>query len=193
MPSFDLKAALEISFGRVAILAYSKLETSRTVEASKNYSRVSGTIPVRDYTNEGENLVGVPMFLPCTLDGWTLPSEPIIDISGGKTLEKTQIDGQDGTFKELFSKNDYIITIRGILCQEDGTSNYPKDLVRRMREICENVKNIPISCSLTSLFGVNKIVIETFSFPAVEGFQDMQPFQLNCLSDKDIILDLNKA
>lgn len=187
MPSFDFKTSLEIAFGPIAILAYSNLPISRRVEASDSYSRMI----VRNYFNEEEKLNGVPMFMPCTIDGWKLPSEPIIDITGGKTIVKTPIDSQDGTFKEAFAKNDYVITIRGILCQEEQSDDYPKQLVRQMRKICDRATNIPIACSLTSLFGVDKIVIESYSLPAVEGFQSMQPFQLNCLSDKDIILELN--
>jgi hypothetical protein len=187
MPTFDFKTALSISFGPVAVLAYSKLDIARKVQASEGYS----SLGIKEYNNEIENYQGVPMFLPCYLDGWLLPIEPILDITGGKTIVKTQIDSQDGTFKEMFSKNDYAITIRGILSSQDGTDNYPKDLVRRLRRICESTSNIPISCSLTTLFGIDRIVIESYSLPAVEGFQSLQPYQLNCFSDKDIVLELN--
>jgi hypothetical protein len=145
-----------------------------------------------DITERQYSLLGTPIFLPCKLEGIELPNEPIIQISGSKTIIKTQIDGQDGTFKELYSLNDYQVTIRGVVTNEEN-DDYPEDIIRKIRTICELKKSVTIINALTSLFDINKIAIESFSFPAVEGQISMQAYEINASSDRDFELKIKTA
>jgi hypothetical protein len=138
---------------------------------------------------EGRSALGTPFFMPVELDGWKLPNEPLIEISGSKTLIKTQLDNNKGTFKELFAINDYQVIIRGF-CVEDNSDNYPEAQVRRLKNLCEKRSSIIIVNKLTGYFSIDKIVIESYNFPAIEGYQNLQPYELMCWSDKDFSLDL---
>src|SRR4051812_37969472 len=69
---------------------------------------------------------GSSYIMPSTINGWQLPLEQLIEINGKKILIKTPIDGQKGTFKEMFAEDDWQIIIRGVLVQDDGTNNFPK-------------------------------------------------------------------
>jgi len=136
--------------------------------------------------------LGTPFFMPCKLDGFDLPNEPMIEISGGKNIVKTAIDGQDGTFKELYAMNDWAITIRGIAIQEDGTDEYPEQIVRKLREIFEKKKSVTVVNELLSMFNVNLLSIESVSFPATEGAQSWQAYEFTCSSDKEFDLELKE-
>lgn len=141
--------------------------------------------------------LGNKLFMPCELNDeyslgkFQLPNEPIVEVRGGKRIVKTEIDGMDGTFKELFSLDDYQVTIRGLIVQEDGSNNYPQEAVRTLRDFCELQHEVTINCEITNYFNIAQIVIESWEFPALEGFPGVQPYILNCLSDKDYKLVLN--
>jgi hypothetical protein len=94
-----------------------------------------------------------------------------------------------GTFKEMFSQDDYKIIIRGVAVLEDGTDEYPKEQISRIRKLAEKQSNIDIICEMITIFGISKIVIESCSFPVVEGAPGYQPYQLNCLSDFDFDIE----
>ena len=82
----------------------------------------------------------------CDLDGYRLPNEPIVEINGSKTIIKTPIDGQDGTFKELYSKNDWDITIRGIAVNEDEESDdYPEEIVSKLYQLDAKKISVPVA------------------------------------------------
>jgi hypothetical protein len=183
------------AFGYVARPGYSRLSTDSPLNKPAGYSNLKTS----DFHGDETSLLGTALVMPITL-GYKdangnlqtiqLPNEPIIEISGSKTIVKTAVDGQRGTFKELFAINDYQVSIKGIVIQEDGSENYPKDLLRQLREMCERQSAIQITCDLTNIFGITQLVIENYSFPAVLGAQSWQPFILNCLSDFDFDIEL---
>lgn len=137
-------------------------------------------------------LLGTALFMPCKLDGFQLPNEPIIEVSGGKRVIKTVIDGSDGTFKEQHSMDDYSVIIRGIAVSQDS-DEYPEKDVRKIRQLCEKKGNVTAVCQLLTFFGIDKLVIESFSFPAIEGAPGMQPYELTCISDKEFDIELKKG
>jgi len=166
-----------------------RLEGISKVDGSKPFSSLEART-----TKSGEtSLLGTPLFMPCKIDDFQMPNEPLIEINGSKNIVKTPVDGNKGTFKEMFALNDYAIVIRGIAVQEDGTDNYPDEQIRRIRTLCEKESQSRIVCDLLSYFEINSIVIESYSIPAIEGAQMFQPYQLNCLSDKVFDLELKNG
>lgn len=142
------------------------------------------TVGIPEYTVYRQSFLGTAFFMPIAIGDYQLPNEPIIEISGGKTIIKTPIDNSDGTFKEVFSLNDYVITIKGIAVDDNNPDNYPEEQVRAIRDLCEAKTNLAVVNRLCSYFNINYLVIESFSFPTIEGSRDMQPYVLNCISDK---------
>ncbi len=136
------------------------------------------------------SMLGTPYFMPLKLDGKQMPNEPIIELSGGKSIIKTPIDGNEGTFKESYSLGDYHITIRGICVNEGITDEYPHRQVRMIRDIIEKKVHISCVCKLLGYFNIKHLAIEDFKFPAIEGCPSMQPYELTCLSDKFFDLEL---
>jgi len=195
MSDFDLILLYSRAFGAIP---YGKQETRHKHNEAVAFP--SSTTVDRN-TDGPQSVIGKALFQPAWLiiqDGqgnqerFQLPNEPLIEILGGKTLIRTPIDGADGTFKELFANNDYQVTIRGLIVQEDGTDNYPESLVRRLREFCEHDGAILIENDLCQVFDISQIVIESFPFTALEGFPGVQPYQINAWSDKDFEIDLSE-
>jgi hypothetical protein len=112
----------------------------------------------------------------------------LIDVSQEKQIIKTNIQGVSGTVKEYISKGDYQIKVRGALVEENGR-RYPEEQVSQLREYLEVEASIGIASRfLNDIFGVNEIVVEGFSFPQVEGFQNTQFFEFSAISDDPIEL-----
>ena len=133
--------------------------------------------------------LGLPIFMPCTIDGWELPNEPLIEIGGGKSIVRTELAGYAGSFKENMGLNDYEIIIRGVAINEES-DDYPEDLVRKLRAIYEKKESVTITSPLLGIFNINLIAIERLRLPANEGELNAQPFEIQCYSDNDIELIL---
>lgn len=192
MAEYNFKKLYQEAFG---IKAYSP--DALKVQGSKggDYSGLQVISEVRDQTS----VMGTPIFMPCALS-WTLengstrriqlPNEPMVSINGSKNIIKSAIDSQEGTFKELYSLNDYSITIRGLIVPEDGSDDYPEVLIRQLKEIFIAKTAIKIECKLTTIFGITQLVIEAIDIPDGEGFQAVQPFTFAAISDKTFNIEI---
>jgi hypothetical protein len=139
------------------------------------------------------SVMGTPLFMPVMLDGYQLPNTPLIAVTGSKTIVKTAIDGNEGTFKELFALNDYQVSIKGIAVQMDGSDEFPQEQIRKIREIFEKRKSVEVVNELLALFNINLLSLEALSIPEVEGAQSWQPYEITCSSDKAFDLELKQS
>jgi hypothetical protein len=175
------------------VFGTTRLDTSRT-PSEQSLSNIK-TLE-SDATN-GLTLLGTPLFMPVRLDGNWLPNEPLIEITGANVLIRTQMDNGKGTFKELFARDDFQIIIRGF-CVSDKDDKYPETQVKRIIELCnKGVANkqsasISIENRLCNMLKIFRIVIEKYSLPSLEGYQNTQPYELTCYSDSDFQIELDK-
>jgi hypothetical protein len=159
---------------------------AKTAEAS-SYDSLKAHAQAKGKTS----LLGTPIFLPCTLKfedendplELELQGEPMIVFRMNKTIIKTAIDGKQGTFKELYSQDDYGITLRGFLFNNEA-NEYPEQAVRDFRTILEKQKHIKIINALARIFGVTYIAVENAEVTCVEGAQNYVAYQINALSDQ---------
>ena len=116
----------------------------------------------------------------------------LIDVSQQKQIIKTNIQGLSGTVKEYISKGDYQITIRGALVSESSV-RYPEEEVTQLTEYLEAETSIGVASRfLDDIFNIQNIVVESFSFPQVEGTQNVQLFEVSAVSDQPIELTVLK-
>jgi|ERR1017187_2546136 hypothetical protein len=168
----------------------------------KNKASVAGpnsvdNIPTIDDTgivntdfNKSSSELGTPYFMPCKLDDFQLPNEPLIEIRGMNNIIKTPIDGNEGTFKEKWSLGDYVVRIRGIAMLETNSDAYPEAQIRAIRALIEKQEDVKVVNNLCAYFGIYNLAIENWDFPALEGAPGMQPYELHCLSDSFFDLTL---
>ena len=131
--------------------------------------------------------LGTSIFMPVTIDGYALPFEPLVEIGGGKSIVRTPLAGFNGTVKENMGLDDYAITIRGLVLNENS-DDYPEAEVMRLRTLFEKKEALDIICPLLGLFNINRIAIENLRLPAEEGVLHYQPYEFTGFSDFDVEL-----
>lgn len=128
-----------------------------------------------------------------TLDGWTLPVDPLISISASKTVVQTQMTGGVGPVIEEVAMEGYTIIIRGVLINEDN-DDYPYDQVAKLNNLFTKMGGVKVQNDiLNRCYGVDKIVIKSHSEPAEAGAQSMQAYTITAVSDRDIQLEIKEG
>lgn len=142
-----------------------------------------------EVSSEVMSMMGTPVLFPLQIGLFMFPDEPLVTVSGSNSIIKTKVQGLPGTVKEYVSQNDYSINIKGFLINH-VSDEYPEELVRQLRDICEAKIHQTVKNKLLTLFNINYIVIEDYDFPAIEGFQNIQPFKIDAVSDRPVELKL---
>lgn len=150
-------------------------------------------IPGEYKDKRGDQVVYGQIFANDDINENFIVNTVLIDVSQQKQIIKTNIQGVAGTVKEYISKGDYQITIRGALVSESSLK-YPEQEVAQLKEYLEAETAIGIASRfLNDVFDVQTIVVESFSFPQLEGTQNVQLFEVSAVSDDPIELTvLNK-
>lgn len=141
--------------------------------------------------------LGTPIFsnmILTTLDGSNnLQVDTVLfTVSQTRNIIKTSIVGVDGTLKEYVSDGDYTITVQGVLTSSDDR-NYPAEDISTLLQLVKQKEALAVTSDFLQLFEIYNLVVESYSFPQTEGFQNMQAFELTCSSDKPIELILSET
>jgi len=141
---------------------------------------------------EMKSIFGTPLFMPCKIDDFWLPNEPLITLTGGKEIVKTVVAGLKGTIKEEISVKDYTITIRGIIVNTEN-DDYPEVEVGKLKAICEKQDSHKVVNKLFRIFGIDEIAIENYNIFGIAGHQSQQAYQINALSDRPVELVIKEG
>lgn len=138
------------------------------------------------------SVLGTPVFADVTLSyeaaGLYLNmSTVLIEVSQTKNIVTTSVQGRNGTIKEYISDGDYLISLRGILVSETSDA-YPVNQVQEFIDLMKVQSDLPIVSPFLQLFEIYNIVITDYRLPQVVGYQNQQPFEINCISDEPIEL-----
>lgn len=125
-----------------------------------------------------------------TNDPWfTFPFEPLISVGGKNNIVKRSIAKAPnfiGSVKEHWSQDDYTITITGFLFGDvecsDFEKSYPRADFEKIRDYCISPTGLEVECDMLQILGIQRIVIEDFSFPFSKG-ENVQAFDIKALSD----------
>lgn len=146
-------------------------------------------------TNPYFNILGEEVeFIPIRFD------EVLLDVSLQKVIVSTQIRGRNGTIKQYISDNDYTIIATGrISGRWNGSSwtkngkYYPEQEIQNLVNICKAGYMIPVTSGfLNNIFGIDNIVVSDYRLTQTEGGRYSQIYELNCMSDSDVILDFTQ-
>lgn len=167
------------------------------IEGSSNYSS----------TTQGSNLIadymGQEVWLPVVFRGLDynkfgvseiLLPYTVVKISGKKTFIKTPLSERGGTVKELYSIDDYDISIRGFLIDKNRV--FPEKELKVLQQLYALNESIELDNALTNVFteAMNnkaKVVIEAFDLPEVEGGRKhVRPFAMRLSSDSIFTLEV---
>lgn len=127
--------------------------------------------------------LGIPQFMPLSIEGIILDIEPLITLSASKKIIRTPINGgkKRGTVKELFARDDWRIRIQGFV--ESGDQEYPIEEIQDIRGFYEANKTVAIDNEILRALGIQYMAIERLNLPEMTGVRNMQAFQLSGYSD----------
>ncbi len=123
---------------------------------------------------------------------YTFPDWPLFDISLPLQIVKENMQGGIGTIKEFISQDDFQITIRGFLINY-ASQDYPEQLLSELWAVINSKKPLLITSRVFNLLDIHNIIIQDAKFPALEGYMNVQPFELNCISDRPVILQIKSV
>ncbi|HEV8505450.1 MAG TPA: DUF6046 domain-containing protein [Chitinophagaceae bacterium] len=112
----------------------------------------------------------------------------LIAVTQTKVVERTRVQGRDGTVKEYFGMDDYQVQITGILTGKNGS--YPYDLVKALKNVCDVPAPVEVVSDYLRQFGIFNLVIENSSFDQEPGGYSKQNFSLQCVSDMPVELEI---
>lgn len=156
-----------------------------------------------------KTLIGTPVFMPVIVPEFAYPARDaagravkkefarfafpattLVDISMSKNIVLTPIQGRAGTVKELISNGDYTVRLRGFVV---GAELYPREGVQRLIELASVPAAFRVENDLFHWLGINNLVVQDFELSAVEGYENTQAFELRCLSDDTVSVQLSEA
>ncbi|WP_295714161.1 DUF6046 domain-containing protein [Mucilaginibacter sp.] len=144
------------------------------------------------------SVLGTPIYeqinlsLPGGALDYTFPDWPLFDITGQDIIIKTIMMKKKGSVKEFISEDDYNIRIRGILINYE-TQEYPEKQLQDLMQVIKSKEPLLIKSQVFNLLDIYSIYIVRHSFPSVEGYQNIQPFELECISDVPAILEIKST
>lgn len=114
----------------------------------------------------------------------------VMTVRGGKTVVKTEMTGawRVGSVKELMGYRDYEVRLAGVLWDAERPDVYPQAAVEALAELCEAPVAVPVANDLLNGLGVMQVVIEEWSLPPYAGRENVQPYELSCVSDEAVEL-----
>jgi hypothetical protein len=115
-----------------------------------------------------------------------------VKISGKKTIVKTPLAERQGTVKELYSIDDYSISLKGFFI-DNKNRLFPEDDLDVLRQVFEMKHAFAIDNALINIMlGKEvKVVMESFELPEVEGGRKhVRPFNIQLESDSVFTLEV---
>lgn len=117
-----------------------------------------------------------------------LPATTMFTFSRAKNITKTNLLGSNGTVKEIFGFDDWLIDVKGLCLDTPGSS--AREKMNSILEWEQIVSAIQVSGKLFTQKGINAVVIDDFKEESVQGSPDVIPFTMRLVSDEPIELFL---
>lgn len=115
----------------------------------------------------------------------------VVKISSSKTIVSTPLSERRGTVKEYFSAEDYQISIKGFVIDEDRI--WPEKELIVLKQLDDLDTAIQLDNALTNIFldKDTRVVISKLDLPEVEGGRKhVRPFSMTLMSDSIFTLDV---
>lgn len=104
----------------------------------------------------------------------------LINLSSNKNLILTQVSGRDYSRKELVSNGDLDFSVSGHITSK-MPDIYPASEVQKLRQILQYKGIIEVNNEFLDQWGINKIVVKSFSFPSSEGNKSIQDYSFEAV------------
>lgn len=115
-----------------------------------------------------------------------LPPATMFSFRRAHNITRTNLLGSNGTVKEIYGFDDWVIDVRG-LCLDEPTQSAHEQL-EQLLEWEELADGIDITGSLFAQRKISRVCISDWSDNLQQGSSGVIPFQFQLFSDEDIIL-----
>lgn len=121
-----------------------------------------------------------------------LPSATLVNFRHPKILSKTTALATNGSVKEMYGFDDWVVDIRGICLRDPGhaTAQTAYEQHQKLIEFDQVADSITVIGDLFSDKGIYKLTVLETEFKQVQGKPGVIPFYMRCISDSAIELDL---
>lgn len=117
-----------------------------------------------------------------------LPASTLFFFRRSKNITKTNLLGSNGTIKEIFGFDDWIIDVKGLALDDEASS--AREKIMALEEWVDIAGAISIESKLFSTKKITNVVIDDYKQEAVQGSPGIIPFTMTFLSDEAIELIL---
>lgn len=131
------------------------------------------------YTDQQNKTVSVPNIRFDTV---------LFVVNQQKNMQITTIQGRNTTVKEYIADGDYQVQIMGILTADNR--NFPQADLQDLISLLKAPLAFKINSWYLDLFGINNLVVDSYRIGQDEGGYSYQKFEVNCLSDAPIELQI---
>lgn len=140
-------------------------------------------------------------FMPVVLGGVPLWN-PIMRVTGRKTVVETPLTERPGSVKEIISLDDYVINIRGLIKRsvvdskgviKSGDEQWPEEEVRQLKALYERNEAVDIESVMTNILLNGRdesVVITNLTFPEKRG-QSVVAYELEMVTDTSFDLEID--
>lgn len=112
----------------------------------------------------------------------------LVDVAFPRNVEKTTIQGRNGTVKEYIGEGDATITFRGVIVGDNGV--YPEEEVLALKQVIKAPVSIPVVSKYLQMLDIDTIVFEDRNFAQEEGSYSYQAFTLSAVQDTPVELQI---
>jgi hypothetical protein len=121
-----------------------------------------------------------------------LPPATLFSFRRAKNITKTNLLGHNGTVKEIFGFDDWVIDVKGLAI--DTPESSARDQLRNLKEWEELASSIQVQGKLFAMKKIEAIVIEDYKEESIQGSPGIIPFSMTFISDdvlEDFLPDVN--
>lgn len=120
-----------------------------------------------------------------------MPVATMVDFSKPKTVVKTPTIGGLGSVKEVFSMEDWTITINGIILPDENNPPAFRSIKGQMdaiQKFHDIVGSIGVEGQIFADRNIVSLVTENLTFTPVQGKPNMMQYSIEAVSDEDILI-----
>ncbi|WP_417366898.1 DUF6046 domain-containing protein [Flavobacterium beibuense] len=159
------------------------------------------------YEPEAKSWMGTPIIFPSSFNGRSykrydttgrieyvamddmfFPPATMFSFRRSKNITRTTLLGNEGTIKEIYGFDDWVIDVRGLCLDEPNRSAHEQlEALLRWEEIADA---IDISGQLFEQRKISRVAIADWADNVQQGSPGVISFQCQLFSDNDIILEL---
>ncbi|MCO5253358.1 MAG: DUF6046 domain-containing protein [Bacteroidetes bacterium] len=131
---------------------------------------------------------------------YNLSPYTILEITCAKNIVKTPLQGRNGTVKEFISMGDWQLHFKGFLINEEADELPYEQTAQLLKVFTKNTHLIFSSETVRRWFegwenntggeGLDFLVVDDVKLPAMDGFENVQPFEIMAVSDNPVEIQL---